>query len=56
MGEQTTQLFTLSSETLATVKDTIVANVGVILPLALGIFAVVVSINFIPKLLKKFTK
>lgn len=56
MGEQTAQLFTLSSETLSTVKDTIVGNVGVILPLALGLFAIVASINFIPKLLKKFSK
>lgn len=52
----TTNLYTLTASTLTTVSDTVVANIGVILPVALGLFAIVFSIGFIPKMLKKFGK
>ena len=52
----TTNLYTLTASTLSTVSDTVVANIGVILPVALGLFAIVFSIGFIPKMLKKFGK
>lgn len=54
--DQTTQLYVLTANTLKTVSDTVVANIGVILPVALGLFAIVFSVSFIPKLLKKFSK
>lgn len=52
----TTNLYTLTASTLSTVSDTVVANIGVILPVALGLFAIVFSVGFIPKLLHKFSK
>jgi hypothetical protein len=35
--------------------DGVTANVGVILPVGLGLFAIFLGINLIPKLIKKFT-
>ena len=52
----TTNLYTLTSSALTTVSDTVVANISVILPVALGLFAIVFSIGFIPKILKKFSR
>ena len=51
-----TQLYTLGTDTLEKVSQTVVANIGVILPVALTLFGIVFSIKFIPQLLKKFSK
>lgn len=46
----------ITTEMLQPLVDGITANIGVILPVGVGIFAVILGISFLPKLVKKFVK
>lgn len=48
--------YTVESEDLTVITDTLTSNVAEILPFGLGIMAILVGVGFIPKLVKKFTK
>lgn len=45
----------ITAEMLEPVVDTLTANIGVIVPVGITLFAAVLSIKFIPKLFQKFT-
>lgn len=46
----------ITAEMLQPLVDGITANIGVILPIGIGLMAIFIGINLIPKLIKKFTK
>lgn len=46
----------ITQDMLKPILDGIIANVGVILPIGLAIFAVVLGISFIPKIIGHFAK
>lgn len=46
----------VTAEQLATVSDAIQSQVGIILPVALGLFGLFFGIKLIPKLIKRFAK
>lgn len=46
---------TITEEMLQPLIDGVSANVGVILPVGLGLFAIFLGIALIPRLIKKFT-
>lgn len=46
---------TITQDMLQPLVDGVTANVGVILPVGLGLFAIFLGISLIPKLIKKFT-
>lgn len=46
----------VTAEQLATVTSDITAQVGVILPVALGLFGLFFGIKLVPKLIKRFAK
>lgn len=45
----------ITTEMLQPLVDGVTANIGVILPIGLGLFAIFLGINIIPKLITKFT-
>ena len=47
---------TITEAMLQPLIDGVTANVGVILPVGLGLFAIFIGINLVPKLIKKFTQ
>jgi hypothetical protein len=47
---------TIESEDLATLLDTVTANIGVILPVGVGLFAIVLGIKFVPRILAMFSR
>jgi hypothetical protein len=51
MGEEAM----ITTEMLEGVLDAVTSNIGVILPIGVGLFAVVLGIKFIPMIFKKFT-
>jgi hypothetical protein len=51
--EETTA--TISETMLQPLIDGVTANIGVILPVGLGLFAIFIGVALIPKLIKKFT-
>lgn len=46
---------TINEAMLQPLIDGVTANVGVILPVGMGLFAIFLGISLIPKLIKKFT-
>lgn len=44
----------ITPDMLAPLTEGITANIGVILPVAIGIFAIFIGIRLIPDLIKKF--
>lgn len=46
---------TITEAMLQPLVDGVTANVGVILPVGLGLFAIFLGISLIPRLIKKFT-
>lgn len=46
--------FAITSDMLAPLTEGVTANVGVILPIGLGMFGMFLGIKLIPKLIKKF--
>lgn len=46
----------VTTEMLSPILDSITANVGVIIPVGIGIFAIVLGIRFIPRIFKMFTR
>lgn len=47
---------TITADMLQPVVDGVTANVGVILPIGLTLFALFIGIAIIPKLIRKFVK
>ncbi len=45
----------ITTEMLSPLVDGVVANVGVILPIGITLFAIFIGIGLVPKLIKKFT-
>ena len=56
MGTATTPPTAITPEMLQPVIDGVITNVGVIMPAAIGLFAIVLGIKFVPKIFKWFTK
>ncbi len=46
----------ITTEMLEPILDGLKANIGIILPIGIGIFAIVLGIRFIPRIFKMFTK
>ena len=46
----------VTTEMLSPVLDSISANVAVIVPVGIGIFAIVLGVRFIPRIFKMFTR
>ena len=46
----------VTTEMLSPILDSITANVAVIVPIGIGIFAIVLGVRFIPKIFKMFTR
>ena len=46
----------ITNEMLQPLVDGVTANIGVILPVGIGLMAIFIGIALIPKLIKKFTK
>ena len=49
-------MYTVTSEALAPIMDTLTSNAAVIVPFGLTVMGVMIGIGFIPKLVKKLTK
>lgn len=49
-----TESFVLTGEMLAPIKDTIMSGITVALPIGIGIFAVIMGINYAKKAIKKW--
>lgn len=47
---------TITSDMLKPLVDGIVANVNVILPIGISLFALFIGISIVPTLIKKFTR
>lgn len=45
----------ITTEMLTPIIDGVTANIGVILPIAIGIFAIMIGLNLVPKLIRKFS-
>lgn len=54
-GSDSLSSVAVTSDMLSPLLDGITANIGVILPIGIAIFAVFIGINLVPKLIKKFT-
>lgn len=50
-----TEGFAITSEMLAPVKDTVMSGLTVALPIGIGIFAVIMGINYAKKAIKKWS-
>lgn len=46
----------ITSEMLQPLVSSVTANIGVILPVGIALFAIFIGISLVPKLIKKFTK
>lgn len=46
----------ISAETLAPITDAFTSNLGVILPVGITIFGIILGLSFIPKIIKMFKK
>lgn len=46
----------VTSDMLSGLTSTITDNLAVVLPVGLGIFAIFIGINIVPKIIKKFAK
>lgn len=46
----------ITTDMLSPIVDGISANIGVILPVGIAIFAIMIGIGLIPTLIKKFSK
>lgn len=46
----------ITAETLEPITTAVTSNIGVIPPVAISIFAIVLGITFIPKIIKMFRK
>lgn len=46
----------VTTEMLSPILDSITANVAVIVPVGIGIFAIVLGVRFIPRIFKMFTR
>ncbi len=46
----------ITTEMLSPLVDGITANIGVILPIGIALFAIIIGISLLPKLVKKFLK
>lgn len=49
-------MYTVSASDLAPITSALTDNAAVIVPVGIGIVAIMVGISFIPKLIKKFAK
>lgn len=48
--------FKLTSDMFSGLTSTIADNAAVLVPVGIGLFAIIFSIGFIPKIIKKFSK
>lgn len=46
----------ITSDMLSPVLEGVTANIGVILPIGIGLFAICLGIRFIPRIFKMFSK
>ncbi|MDD3022265.1 MAG: hypothetical protein PHX61_15015 [Alphaproteobacteria bacterium] len=46
----------ISATTLAPITEAVTSNIGVILPVGVAIFAILLGLSFIPKIIKLFRK
>lgn len=46
----------ITTEMLAPITDAITANIGVILPVGIAIFGILLGVGLVPYLIKKFSK
>lgn len=46
--------FTINASDLAVIKDTLTANVGVVLPVGITIMAIMIGVKLIPSIVYKF--
>ena len=53
-GEASVPKLAITPEMLAPIPDAVAANIGVILPVGIGIFGIIIGVSFVPKLIKKF--
>lgn len=44
----------ITSEMLKPLVEGVTANIGVILPIGIGLFAIIIGVNMVPKMIKKF--
>lgn len=45
----------ITTEMLTPLIDGVQANIAVILPVGLGLFAIMIGVNLVPKLIRRFT-
>lgn len=46
----------ITSEMLSPITDAVIANIGVILPIGIAIFGILIGVSLIPTLVKKFAR
>jgi hypothetical protein len=46
----------ITTEMLSPIIDAVTANIGVILPVGIAIFGILIGVSLVPKLIKKFSK
>ena len=55
-GESSMPNIAITEEMLTPLVEGVVANIGVVLPIGLGLFAIFLGIRLIPKLISRFTR
>ena len=56
MFETVTPSVAITAEMLSPITDAVTANIGVILPVGIAIFGILIGVALVPKLIKRFTK
>lgn len=54
MGSSSSPSPAITGDMLSPIIDGVTANIGVIVPVAIGLFAIILGVTMVPKLLKKF--